>query len=168
MSQAFDQRRLRFIDPPQVVRPAELPLEEHVRRARSNNAAMNMLVAVESAFVRYESASEFEIRAGRVRMPHDRYYRGIDHGGWFVDRSDPEHPVSLKFNEEVQDALRPEARDIAKQRLIDSDAKRRLHEIKQKAEEQRKKEEHEMAVQNRMREIQVSQRENELSSLFSR
>lgn len=94
-------------------RPADWPLEEHVKRARSNKAAMNMLVAVESAFARYESASDFEKQSGRVRMPHDRYYRGIDHGGWFIDRSDPEHPVSLKFNEEVQDALRPEAREIA-------------------------------------------------------
>lgn len=161
MSQAFTQQHLRFIDPPQVVRPADLPLEEHVRRARSNNAAMNSLVQKESVLLQSDMFGRF----------HGHYvgkYVGVDHGGWFVDRSDPEHPVSLKFNEEVQDALRPEAREIAKQRLIDNEAKRRLHETKQKEEERRKSEEREAAVQNRIREIQVSQRENELSSLFLR
>lgn len=149
-------------------RPADWPLEEHVKRARNNKAAMCMLVSVEHQFVRYDSASDFEKQTGRVRMPFDRYCSSIDHGGWFVDRSDPERPVSLKFNKEVQDALRPEAREIARQNIINSEAARRLHEARQKEEETRKKNEFETAVQQRLQDIRVSEREKELSSLFSR
>ena len=121
MSQAFTQQHLRFLNPPEpVVKPADLPLEYHVNKARNNKAAMNMLVAIEGASLRYEMASDFERQTSRVLMNvpfSSRYSRNVDHGGWFVDRSDPEHPVSLKFTEEVQDALRQEARDIVKLRL---------------------------------------------------
>jgi hypothetical protein len=171
MAQAFTRQHLRFLNgPPEpVVKAVDLPLEHHVNKARNNTAAMGMLIAIESNVLRYEMASDFERQQSRVlsAVPYSRYSRNVDHGGWFVDRSDPERPVSLLFTEAVQDALRPEAHEIARQLMIDLEAKRRIQEATQKDEDNKKKEEFEKAIRERL-DMRLAERERELSSLFPR